>query len=106
MAGTAVSVTVPTLIIYPILMYYFKKLTGYPIRDHIKLLSLPLLATVCMMWIVHFARMCFEEVGIFSLIFLIAVGVVSYCLLILGLVRFYKEYDLAEIVRNLAGGLK
>lgn len=106
MAGTAASVTIPCVITHPILLCYLKKLIGYPIRDYIKLVSLPILATVIMMWIVFFARMCFVEVGIFSLLVLIAVGVVSYCLLILGLVRFYKEYNLTEIVRNLAGGLK
>lgn len=106
MAGTAASVVIPCIVTYPILLYYLKKLIGHPIRDHIKLVSLPMLATVCMMWIVLFARMCFEEIGIFSLLVLIAVGVVSYCLLILGLVRFYKEYNLTEIARNLIGGLK
>jgi len=106
MAGTAASVTFSSLLIPPIVLYYMKKLIGHPIREYIKLVSLPLLATVCMMWIVHFTRMHFDQVGILSLFLLIAVGVVSYSLLILVLERFYKEYNLAEIVRNLLGGLK
>lgn len=106
MPGTAASVTIPVFLLYPVQLYYVKKMIGHPIRDYVKLISLPLLATVCMMWIVFFVRMCFAEVGIFKLILLIAVGVMSYCLFILGFVRFYKEYNLSEIVRNLAGGLK
>lgn len=106
MPGTAAAVTIPVYVLYPVQLYYVKKMIGHPLRDYVKLLSLPILATLCMMWVVFFARMCFVEVGIFRLVLLIAVGVLSYCLFILGFARFYKEYDLNEIIRNLAGGLK
>lgn len=106
MAGTAASVTFSAYLFFPVQLYYVKQLIGHPFRDYIKLLSLPVLATLCMMLVVFFTRISFEEIGILTLILLITVGALSYCIFILSLVRFYKEYNLAEIIKNLAGGLK
>ena len=106
MAGTAASVTFSSILLFPPLQYYMKKLIGYQARDFVKLVSLPILATLGMMWTVLLVRLFITDINIFTLIVLVMVGVISYPLFVLGLVRFYKEYNLPEIARNLIGGLK
>jgi len=106
MSGTALSVTVSSLLIVPISLYYVNKLIGHRMRDYVGLISLPLISTLIMMLTVYQVRLCFDDIGLLSLFILIGVGGFSYCIYVLLLSRFYKEYDLAEIAGNLMKGLK
>jgi len=106
MPGTALSVTISSLAIIPFLLYYVKKFIAHSPIDFVGIVSLPLIATLAMMNTVFLARLCFDNIGIIALLILITVGAISYCVYVMLLAKFYREYHLVEIIRNLRKGLK
>lgn len=106
MVGTAISVLIATLCVLPIGIYHTMKIIHYKVKDFIKLISFPIIATIVMMLLIHILKGLTTGLGGFiSVLLLIIVGMIVY-LVSIYLLGLISDYKIIELAKGLREGLK
>ncbi|MFC1783205.1 lipopolysaccharide biosynthesis protein [Planctomycetota bacterium] len=106
MAGTSLCVLLAAVSLQPIGFYQLKKLINVEIGAVLKLLSLPVGASLIMMLAVFYAKNALGTIRPLSLIFLICLGMVTYLISICLAGVVSKEYNALALIREILKGLK
>lgn len=103
-AGTSFCVLLPAFVLVPVIFYQLKKLIDIKISKIVKYLFFPTLATLIMMLAVFVAKKYIADIGLTVLGLLLCLAAMIYCISILIISRFDKEYDVIALVRNVIKG--
>jgi len=104
--GTSLCVLASGVVLQPVGFYELQKLIGARMRDVMKILFCPFLATLVMATCVYLAKIAIPYIGALSLVLLTGLGAALYFILILLLSKTGSDYDALGLVRDIAKGLK
>jgi len=106
MVGTSFCVLGTAVVLQPVGFYELKKLVGITFSRVLKILFLPIAATLLMVLSVFATKTALESVGVVWLLLLMFQGGIVYLVLILlaGLVA--KDYNMIVLIRDILKGLK
>ncbi len=105
MVGTSIAIFFPAIVCQPIGYYQIEKLIGARAIDVLKILLLPVSATLIMMGGTQALMTCFESIGMTELIALLITACIVYAAVLFVSKWMFPEHDVVKLIKEIWSGM-